>query len=189
MLAFNRCYNFPSIYTTFDSNIAAKFKNEGYYLEFWYKMDGFNVFCGAATPAGTREYIFYSIPHSFYLSADGSKLIYELTTDNSISGELTRFSLNEWNTIVIEVKKQNVNNISSQTLKIYSNNDLYNVDKSYSFDAKIDLGLYGIGFCNGICDINSSKKTITWNSAFYKNLRVWDSGVNPFVIQDYNNGM
>ena len=156
----------------------------GYILEFWMKLDTMREECA---PPTVDKYLFYSIPHTLYMKPGESILNYRCTADINIDSPLKSFSTNEWNVFILDVKlTPGLNTV----LGIYVNYkfaipDLYLAN----IDERIDIGLKGIGFCNGNCVVNGEIKSIIWGAAFYKKLRYWDQNTSIQVIQDFHNNL
>ena len=181
---FNRCYNQPNFYKTITNDHKNKIIIKGYFIEFWFKIDNICNFCAIPKKNNNIEmenlYYFYSKPHTIYNNPNNNLWYYQLN-DNEIIDKFQIENINqyEWNKIVIETKMKekeiilyiNFEISDPQIPKIINNNIKLNIDK---------LLLNYISFCsfqnNGKCIPNQDTSfKISWGSAFYKNLRLWDS--------------
>jgi hypothetical protein len=179
---YNNCYNFQSVYNTFSQSFN-QLTQKGYYLEFWFKMDNINTYC-TAPPATQKNYIFYSYPHTFWHLTGQTKMHYENLLDpTSLTGQFD-FHQYEWNKFIMLVDMPS----SGQSITIWSNLHFDTPALTFpTISSNLNQNILGIGFCNGDCDPGSiGKQTVNWSSAYYKNIRIYDSSyINQFVIQAY----
>jgi hypothetical protein len=73
------------------------------------------------------------------------------------------------------------------TINIYVN---YSFLSPIIYTTATDQTLYGIGICNGNCNPgNQGAVTITWGSAYYRDIKVYQNGPASInIAQALNNG-
>ena len=164
----NRCYNQPNFYIEFSSDNQNDIK-KGYFIEFWFKID--NVFNKCNIP-NNYLYYFYSKPHTLFFDPVSEIWYYEAIGSN-LPTEINNINKYEWNKIVIET------NLINKFVQIYVNFYIREPEMKENFE-NLNLMLEYISFCsseiNGKCIPNqASDFKISWGSAYYRNLRVWNS--------------
>jgi hypothetical protein len=182
---FSRCYNQPNFYGVISNEIKEKIPN-GYFYEFWFKLDKVQILEHCDTTA-KEEYILYSTPHSIYLDLTENKYYYKII-DSIYSKPLDGINDYEWNKIVI---KTTLGVTLGQNVYVYINFDLDNIKATFlNIPSSIKMQLQYISFCskydNGDCTPGGAAE-VTWGSAYYRNIRVWElfsSSINS--IQDFN---
>ena len=181
-ITFNRCLNTPDIYLTFDNQIQPNFQN-GYYLEFWMKLDVMREYCAEPTQ---KNYLF-SPPHSLYINQGTTDMRYLCSTVENADTSLVSFSQNEWNIFIIEVF---ITSGQKSKLGVYLNYNFSTPDFYLgTINPEKDLNLKGICFSNQKCVLNGITTNMQWGAAFYKNLRFWDVNTSKNVIQDFHNNL
>ena len=182
---FSRCYNQPNFYGVISNPTKEKIPN-GYFYEFWFKLDKVQILEHCDTTA-SEEYILYSTPHSIYLDLNENKYYYKII-DSIYAKPLDGISDYEWNKIVI---KTTLGATLGQNVYVYINFDLDNIKATIlNIPSSIKMQLQYISFCskydNGDCTPGGAAD-VTWGSAYYRNIRVWElfsSSINS--IQDFN---
>ena len=185
---FSRCYNQPNFYGVI-SNESKEKMNNGYFLEFWFKLDKVQILQHCDTTA-SEEYIFYSTPHSIYLDLNENKYYYKII-DSVYSSSLDGISDYEWNKIVI---KTTLGVTLGQNVYVYINFDIDNIKATIlNIASSVKMQLQYISFCsghdNGDCT-PAGAADVTWGSAYYRNIRIWELfSSSIFTIQDFNIGI
>ena len=182
---FSRCYNQPNFYREISNESKEKIPN-GYFFEFWFKLDKVQILKHCDTEAN-EEYLLYSTPHSIYLDLTENKYYYKII-DSIYSKPLDGISDYEWNKIII---KTTLGVTLGQNVYVYINFDIDNIKATIlNIPSSIKMQLQYISFCskedNGDCTPGGAAD-ITWGSAYYRNIRIWElysSSINS--IQDYN---
>jgi hypothetical protein len=182
---FSKFFNTPNIFRDF-TTINTKISN-GYLLEFWFKLD--NIF-STTNAALTRAYYFYSIPHTIYLDIASNTFKYLNTNLATTSYTMQSIQRYEWNRIII--KYVNVN--GSFNLYIFVNYQFTNPEVTIlNIPVAVSQNLMSIAFCNtvdGNCSTQGTTLFISWGSAYYRNIRVWDATLaTEWLIQSYGVGM
>ena len=182
---FSRCYNNPNIYGEISNEIKEKLPN-GYYYEFWFKLDKVQILQHCETTAN-EEYILYSVPHSIYLDLKENKYYYKII-DSIYSSTLDGINDYEWNKIVI---KTTLGVTLGQNVYVYINFDIDNIKATIlNIPSSIKMQLQYISFCskeeNGDCTPAGAAE-VTWGSAYYRNIRIWELySSSIYSIQDFN---
>ena len=182
---FSRCYNQPNFYREISNESKQNFPN-GYFFEFWFKLDKVQILEHCETTAN-EEYILFSTPHSIYLDLTENKYYYKII-DSIYSRQLDGISDYEWNKIVI---KTTLGVTSGQNAYVYINFDIDNIKASIlNIPSSIKMQLQYISFCskedNGYCT-SAGPIDIVWGSAYYRNIRVWELfSSSIYSIQDFN---
>ena len=185
---FSRCYNQPNFYGVISNTIKEKLPN-GYFYEFWFKLDKVQILQHCATTA-TQEYILFSTPHSIYLDLSENKYYYKII-DSIYSSTLDGINNYEWNKIVI---KTTLGVTLGQNVYVYINFDIDNIKATIlNIPSSIKMQLQYISFCskeaNGDCT-PAGAADVTWGSAYYRNIRVWELySSSIYSIQDFNIGI
>ena len=182
---FSRCYNQPNFYGEISNPTKLKLPN-GYFYEFWFKLDKVQVLQHCETSA-KEEYILFSTPHSIYLDLTENKYYYRII-DSIYTSTLDGISDYEWNKIVI---KTTLGVTLGQNVYVYINFDIDNIKATIqNIPSSIKMQLQYISFCskeeNGDCTPAGAME-VTWGSAYYKNIRVWELlSSSIYSIQDFN---
>jgi len=168
---YSNCYNSPNVFHSFSTSTSLKI-TKGHILEFWFKIDNVYNTCNDGKTTG-REYYFYSKPHSLYRDYSNSQFYYEPTTYPPNFGSLPSVQLYEWNIILIRV---NDLTLASQEINVYVNYNFVSPEYTKaSIPPASNLDMQSWSFCadsaEGKCD---SLIPITWGSAYYRNVRIWD---------------
>ena len=185
---FSRCYNQPNFYGEISNENKEKLPN-GYYYEFWFKLDKVQILEHCDTTA-TEEYILYSVPHSIYLDLKENKYYYKII-DSIYSSALDGINNYEWNKIVI---KTTLGVTLGQNVYVYINFDIDNIKATIlNIPSSIKMQLQYISFCskeeNGDCTPAGAAE-VTWGSAYYRNIRIWELySSSIYSIQDFNIGI
>lgn len=184
-LFYSRCYKPPNIYRAISTPTRTKLA-EGYFLEFWFKLD--TIFNKCAQESSNHFY-FYSTPHSLYLDTSSYEWYYQIIGTGN-KGLIKSIHNYEWNRIVIKTTL----GAKGQSVTVYVNT-AFNAPEVIisSIVASTNMQLLSISFCstslNGSCTI-AGKGDINWGSAYYRNIRVWDiSSSSTEIIQAYSNIM
>ena len=187
-LFFSRCYNQPNFYGEISNEIKEQLPN-GYFYEFWFKLDKVQILNHCETK-GNEEYILFSTPHSIYLDRAENKYYYKII-DSIYSSVLDGIHNYEWNKIVI---KTTLGVTLGQNVYVYINFDIDNIKAIIlNIPSSIKMQLQYISFCtkeeNGDCT-PAGTADITWGSAYYKNIRIWELySTSIYSIQDFNIGI
>ena len=174
-LFYSRCYNPPNFTFTINNNLQKSILN-GYFLEFWFKLDTVLNTCSRIY---SKEYLFYANPHSIYLDTENNNFYYNIigTINTKI---LNGISLYEWNKILI---KATLGSITGQNVYIYINNSPNPEPEFLNIEESINLQLQSISFCsngnNGQCSI-ASMASINWGSAYYRDIKLWEIDSSSF---------
>ena len=182
---FSRCYNQPNFYGEISNESKEKFSN-GYFFEFWFKLDKVQVLQHCDTDA-SEEYILFSTPHSIYLDLLENKYYYKII-DSIYSRTLDGINDYEWNKIVI---KTTLGVALGQNVYVYINFDIDNIKATIlNIPTSVKMQLQYISFCskedNGDCT-PAGAADVTWGSAYYRNIRVWELYTSSiYSIQDFN---
>ena len=182
---FSRCYNQPNFYGEISNESKEKFSN-GYFFEFWFKLDKVQILQHCDTTA-SEEYILFSTPHSIYLDLLENKYYYKII-DSVYSSTLDGINDYEWNKVVI---KTTLGVALGQNVYVYINFDIDNVKATIlNIPTSIKMQLQYISFCskedNGDCT-PAGAADVTWGSAYYRNIRVWELYTSSiYSIQDFN---
>lgn len=185
---YSSCFNTPNIFHTFSTTSTQKLLG-GHILEFWFKVDTVNNSCNSSKTTG-KEYYFYSKPHAFYRDYSDSQFYYDITTYGSNQGSLPSVQLYEWNIILIKTEINSTN----REINVYIN---YNFSSPEYTKSSIP-GANNIAFTSWSFCSDSTKNTaecdsltnISWGSAYYRNVRVWDvTSATVQLAQAYANGL
>ena len=182
---FSRCYNQPNFYGEI-SNESKELLPNGYFFEFWFKLDKVQVLQHCGTSA-SEEYILFSTPHSIYLNLKENKYYYKII-DSIYSSTLDGINEYEWNKIII---KTTLGLTLGQNVYVYINFDIDNIKATIlNIPSSIKMQLQYISFCskedNGDCT-PAGAMDVTWGSAYYRNIRVWELlSSSIYSIQDFN---
>ena len=185
---FSRCYNQPNFYGEISNESKEKLPN-GYYFEFWFKLDKVQILEHCDTSAN-EEYILFSTPHSIYLDLNENKYYYKII-DSIYSSTLDGINNYEWNKIVI---KTTLGVTLGQNVYVYINFDIDNIKATIlNIPSSIKMQLQYISFCskeeNGDCT-PAGAADVTWGSAYYRNIRIWELySSSIYSIQDFNIGI
>ena len=185
---FSRCYNQPNFYGEISNESKEKLPN-GYYYEFWFKLDKVQILEHCGTTA-KEEYILFSTPHSIYLDLSENKYYYKII-DSIYSSTLDGINNYEWNKIVI---KTTLGVTLGQNVYVYINFDIDNIKATIlNIPSSIKMQLQYISFCskeeNGDCTPAGASE-VTWGSAYYRNIRIWELySSSIYSIQDFNIGI
>ena len=183
-LFFSRCYNQPNFYKEISNESKEKLSN-GYFYEFWFKLDKVQILQHCDTTAN-EEYILFSTPHSIYLDLKENKYYYKII-DSIYSSTLDGINNYEWNKIVI---KTTLGVTLGQNVYVYINFDIDNIKATISnIPSSIKMQLQYISFCskpeNGDCT-RAGAADVTWGSAYYRNIRIWELfSSSIYSIQDF----
>ena len=182
---FSRCYNQPNFYGVISNPTKQELPN-GYFFEFWFKLDKVQVLQHCETSA-SEEYILFSTPHSIYLDLKENKYYYKII-DSVYSSTLDGINEYEWNKVVI---KTTLGVTLGQNVYVYINFDINNIKATFlNIPSSIKMQLQYISFCskeeNGDCT-PAGAMDVTWGSAYYRNFRVWELlSSSIYSIQDFN---
>ena len=182
---FSRCYNQPNFYGVISNENKEKLQN-GYFFEFWFKLDKVQILQHCDTTAN-EEYILFSTPHSIYLDLKENKYYYKII-DSIYTSALDGINNYEWNKIVI---KTTLGVTLGQNVYVYINFDIDNIKATITnIPSSIKMELQYISFCskeeNGDCT-PAGAADVTWGSAYYRNIRVWELlSSSIYSIQDFN---
>ena len=185
---FSRCYNQPNFYGEISLDTKNKFAN-GYFYEFWFKLDKVQILNHCNTDA-TEEYLLFSTPHSIYLDLNENQYYYKII-DTIYSSKIDGISDYEWNKIVI---KTTLGSTLGQNVYVYINFDIDNIKATItSIPSSVKMQLQYISFCskesNGDCTA-AGTASVTWGSAYYRNIRIWELfSSSIYSIQDFNIGI
>ena len=185
---FSRCYNQPNFYGEISNESKEKLPN-GYFYEFWFKLDRVQILQHCDTTAN-EEYILFSTPHSIYLDLKENKYYYKII-DSIYSSTLDGINNYEWNKIVI---KTTLGVNLGQNVYVYINFDIDNIKATITnIPSSIKMQLQYISFCskeeNGDCTPAGAAE-VTWGSAYYRNIRIWELfSSSIYSIQDFNIGI
>ena len=185
---FSRCYNQPNFYGVISNESKEKMPN-GYFFEFWFKLDKVQILQHCDTTA-TEEYILHATPHSIYLDLNENKYYYKIL-DSVYSSALDGISDYEWNKIVI---KTTLGVTLGQNVYVYINFDIDNIKATIlNIASSVKMQLQYISFCsghdNGDCT-PAGAADVTWGSAYYRNIRIWELfSSSIYTIQDFNVGI
>ena len=184
-LFFSRCYNQPNFYREISNSVKEVLPN-GYYYEFWFKLDKVQILQHCETTA-KQEYILFSTPHSIYLDLSENKYYYKIV-DSIYSSTLDGINNYEWNKVVI---KTTLGVTLGQNVYVYINFDIDNIKATIlNIPSSIKMQLQYISFCskeaNGDCT-RAGAADVTWGSAYYRNIRIWEYySASIYTIQDFN---
>lgn len=189
-LYYSRCFNMPNFYINFSAATISSLSN-GYLIEFWFKVDLANSKSNTTNcqSIATNEYYLYLIPHSIYKTTTGD-FKYQIVNYTTYSATLNEISKYEWNIVIIKTIKT----AGVQSVDVYVNYNFTTPAYSNSnVPISINMNISSLAFCakssNGNCSPNGTSPTINWGSAYYRNLRVWDSlNASEQTIQALNNG-
>ena len=171
---FNHCYNFLPAYKKFTDVQLANFVND-YVVEFWFKFDKVNEFCGNSKD----RYVLWVYPHSLFQYANNDKVYYkDLFLSNVHSStyspvELPSISLYEWNYIFIEYRK------GKGKVNIWINFKMAQPDYSYDIENQYLVNdtymIRAFAFCNGNHNcVPLERITINWSSAYYYKMKFYN---------------
>ena len=187
-LYFNHCYNFLPAYQKFTSHQLEKTEN-GYVIEFWFKFDKVNEFCGN----NKDRYVLWIYPHSLIQYANSDIVYYKdlflSNLDSSYSPiKLNNIHLYEWNFVMIEYRKD------KGYVKIWINYKTNEPDYSYNIEnAFLETDKYNVkafAFCNGkhYC-APLEQIEISWTSAYYSKMRIYDiSSSSIYMVMENSLG-
>ena len=177
---FNHCYNFLPAYQRFTTAQLEQTKN-GYVVEFWFKLDKVNEFCGN----NKNRYVLWVYPHSLFQYANDDTVYYkDLFLSSNTPIKLNNIHLYEWNFVLFEYRK------SKGKVNIWVNFKSIEPDHSFNIqESYINSNAYNVkafAFCNGdyyCAPIESI--SIDWSSAYYSRMRVYDiSSSSVYMVME-----
>ena len=187
-LFFSKCYNSPNFYQIITTDTSNEL-SYGYYYEFWFKFDNMLNEC-QDLETQSREYYLYSTPHSIYLDTSSNLFYYEIIVATSYNTPISGFSDYEWNKVIISTT---LDPTLGQNVYVYLNFDLQNPIASFtSIPSSINMKLLYISFCSraGSGDCTPGTSFVSWGSAYYRNIRVWEYKSSSLeMIEDFNAGL
>ena len=165
---FNHCYNFLPAYQKFTS-IQLEQTENAYVVEFWFKLDKVNEFCGN----NNDRYVLWVYPHSLFQYANDDTIYYKDLFMSNTPVKLNNIHLYEWNFVFFEYRKEKAK------VNIWVNFKSIQPDHSFNInEINININAYNLkafAFCNGehyCAPIESI--SINWSSAYYSRMRIYN---------------
>lgn len=189
-LYFNSCYDFDNVVADFENTTSPV---QTYSFGFWFKLDLINYDCPWNTDAfngSPRRYLFYSNNHTIEVSADKTKLLYELLGIEQSKIEIPNINPYSWNQLTFYIENTNIvyhtrvflNYKERTTLIPFNLNTPTAVEESKIIIpiGDIRLNLRKVGFCHRPnCLVNGDN--VRMSAAFYKDL-FYNRGIVPFYF-------
>jgi hypothetical protein len=144
-----------------------------------------------AVPGAGKFYYFWSTPLTLYVNNGGS-LTYEKWLTPLVTGVLSGFNIYEWNRFMFKVVTVGTNS----TINIFVNDNITSAE--YTSTTNLSMVLSKIAFCfydsvgliPGKMSCSYVGQDIQWVSAYYRNIRVWDTNTaTEWVAQAYNHSV
>ncbi|MGL4947853.1 MAG: hypothetical protein ACRC42_00495, partial [Mycoplasma sp.] len=182
-LFYSRCNKPWNIYHDMSANFKTHVPN-GYTIEMWFTID--NMICPTLGWTDNVKYIFfYAAPHMIYYL--NNQFYYNIK--NSVTNyetKITGIHAYEWNKIIIMTNLE----LGNVKVSVYVNFQ----DLVFEVTGAItqDMSLSNIAFCSGAGNprCTATNENLTWGSAYYNNIRIWNYETSSFdVIQAFNNKM